>query len=181
MAVSLKVAYGDPHLLVFMACAVSWNRVGPWTNKNGRGDSEWVLKLSHKRHCSFCLGLLNHSLRGKQATTLWRQPSQPAERSWATNSQPQLASHGSGSYKRWTLRPQASLQANAALTNIFLQPYERSELNFSAKLLPNCWPTKKLWERIYDYWCLKRLYFGLLVMLLFSSSVVSDSLQSHGL
>ena len=150
------------------------------TNKNGRGDSEWLLKLSHKRHCSFCLGLLNHSLWGKQATALWRQPNKPVERSWATHSQPQLASHGSGSYWRWTLQPQSSLQVNAALTSISLQPYKRSELNCSAKLLPNCWPTKKL-RGIYDYWCLKRLYFGWLVMLLFSSSVVSDSLQSHGL
>lgn len=47
--------------------------------ENSRGDGVWFLRLSHKRHCSFWFGLLNHLLQGKPDTILWGPSSSAME------------------------------------------------------------------------------------------------------
>lgn len=72
-------------------CVVSSNTGRPqWPIKVSGGDHRWLPSLGHKRHWSFCLGLLDLSFWGQPTVRTHRQPYEEAyeENNWSHLQQP---------------------------------------------------------------------------------------------
>lgn len=123
------------HLCVFPSHIESSSSL--WPREDYQNDQVWFPRISPKRHCNFCFGLLTHSLSHHARRThaaLWRGPC-GEELKHPSNSQHQLASHANEPPWKWIFNPSQTLRwfQSPCLQDLRLRsqaPWRRDKVSF---------------------------------------------------